>query len=250
MPLLFAAACSNSDNKSGSPDAAPTGSDAPAGSTFKVSGTATAQSIGASTAAAYIKIAAYASSDETTPVATTKADDKGNYTLELPVGVPLDGYLKATSDTTTAPTSGSYVDTYLYPPVALAADFPNAAINMIPTSLFPTLAALGHLSTGQGVIALEVIESLSAASLTFVEKAKVTSTPAPASYGYSTSATNSLPKLTTAADDQGTLVDGRAFLFGYAPGSVTLTATKDGVTFKPTTLKVHADAFTTTLISE
>jgi len=102
MPLLFAAACSNSDNKSGSPDAAPTGSDAPAGSTFKVSGTATAQSIGASTAAAYIKIAAYASSDETTPVATTKADDKGNYTLELPVGVPLDGYLKATSDTTTA----------------------------------------------------------------------------------------------------------------------------------------------------
>jgi hypothetical protein len=49
---------------------------------------------------------------------------------------------------------------------------------------------------------------------------------------------------------QATGDNGLAFVFGAAPGALTLTATKDAVTFKPTTLKVHDGAFNTTVVTE
>jgi hypothetical protein len=255
VPLLFAVACSDSNNNK-TPDAAtgggsdaPSGSDGPSGSTIKVSGVATALSVSGTTAAAYVNVAAYASSDEVNPVATTKADQDGNYTLLVPAGTPLEGFIKATSETTTDPKSMDYVDTYLYPPVPLASDFAGAALNMIPRNLFPILTGIGQVDAGQGIIALEVVESIAVAPPVVISGAKIASTPAAPHYGYT--GAGGLPALVDQpADDMGTGSDGRGFLFGLAPGTVVVTATKTGLTFKPTTLKVHADALTTTLITE
>jgi len=57
---------------------------------------------------------------------------------------------------------------------------------------------------------------------------------------------NGAPDTTATA----TAADGRAFVFVSAAGDATVTATKAGVTFKSTTLKVHAGALNTTIITE
>jgi hypothetical protein len=259
VPLLFLVACSDdNDNKvtdagpSGGIDAPSGGSDAasvdaPAGS-ITVSGTATEQVIsGTPKPAANIVVAAYANSNETTPVATTKADANGHFSLTVNTGgAALDGYLKASSDTTNAPTSAQYVDTYLYQPVPLTASFDGAAINMLTPGLFAAVAGIGGFDPStQGLVALEVVDSIIAQ--TPIAGAKITSTPAATKYGYTS---GGLPSPVDPANDNGTAADGRGFFFGLTPGQVVVNATKAGLTFKPTTLKVRANAFTTTLITE
>jgi hypothetical protein len=203
--------------------------------------------LGPPTPAANVIIAAYANSDESTVVAMTTTDAKGNYTLVVPSSTPLDGYLKATS----APNADvPYSDTYLYPPVPLTADFANAAINMIPQSLFSTLSGvIGMAQPGQGVVALEVIDSL--ASMTFISGATVASDPPsnPPKISYDAQG-SSTPSIVNSGGPTATGGDGRGFIFALDPGTYTVTAAKTGVTFKPTTVKVFANAFTTTLVTE
>lgn len=185
--------------------------------------------------AAGVTVAAYASTDEATAVATTTTAADGTYTLTLPADAPLDGFLKATKE-------GDSI-TYLYPPAPLTADFDQASINMISTGDYNLLAnLLGGGNAQKGTIVLLVVDSPSAVST--VADAMVTSSPAAARTGYS-QAGSALPDLNATK----TIADGRAFLFGLTPGMFTVRATKTGTTFKPTTLKVHANAFTTTLIS-
>lgn len=248
VPLFFAVACGGGSNTSidaSSPvdasgtdgsstiDADPGGG----GSTIKISGVATLiPPLGSPTAAAGVVVSAYSNSDESTAVATATTDADGKYTLIVPAGAPLDGFLKATKD--------GNADTYLYPPAPLVADFANASINELATGTYSLLAnTVGGGTPQQGTIALMVVDST--AALTTIADAVVTSSAAGTQIAYSTQG-SSLPDL----NGTKTLADGRAFIFKVPPGSVTVTATKAGTTFKTTTLKVHPGAFTTTIITE
>jgi hypothetical protein len=74
--------------------------------------------------------------------------------------------------------------------------------------------------------------------------ATVSANPAAAKYAYIDA--NGLPDSTT-----GTAADGVAFMVDVAPtGTITVSATKSGVTFKSHALKARADVLTTTLITE
>jgi hypothetical protein len=225
--LLVAAACGSSKG-GGTPDA----SNVPA--MITVSGKATQQSTTTSTPASGVTIAAFKNTDENTAIAMTTTDANGMYSLTITTnGQPLNGFLKATK-------SGN-VDTYLYPPAPLVADFTNASINELDTNLYGTVAqTIGRGQAGQGMIALEVVDT----TMATVAGAMVTSSPAAAHTGYTGAL--SLPDISGTM----TVADGRAFLFGLAPGQVTVMATKSGATFKTTSLKVHADAFTTTVVTE
>src|SRR5512139_3887749 len=98
-----------------------------------VTGTASARDATGSSPLSGVTVGAYASSNETTPVTTAMTDAQGNFTLTIPTGgVALDGYVKATM--------ASYMDTYLYPPAPLAADFSGATIVMLMPSTFDLLA--------------------------------------------------------------------------------------------------------------
>jgi len=203
------------------------------GPSLKISGTAGQQmAAGAPAPAAMVLVQAFANDDETTALgeATTGAD--GKYSLTVP-GTEFDGYLKATKD--------GNVDTYLSLP-RLTADFASAGINEIDVNLFAFLRGptIGMQATGQGTVALEVVD----ATLAPVAGAAVTSDPAATHVGYSS--TGALPIDITATES---LADGRAFLFGVTGAAVTITATATGHTFKPTTLKVRADVFTTTFVT-
>jgi hypothetical protein len=204
---------------------------------IKISGTATQQSTGTPAAAPGVAVAAFRNSDENTPVAMTTTDASGNYMLMITTnGMPLDGFLKATK-------SGN-ADTYLYPPAPLVADFAMASINELDTNLYQTVSqTIGRGQPGQGMIALEVTDTATPPAT--VGGVAVTSSPAAAHTGY-TGTFMGLPDINATA----TMTDGRAFLFGLAPGQVTVSATKTGVTFKSHALKIHADAFTTTVITE
>ena len=198
-----------------------------------ISGTATQQD-GSSNPqpASGVAVAAYKSSDETTPVAMTTTDAQGNYSLTIATnGQALDGFLKATS-------SGN-VDTYLYPPAPLTADFSNAPIEVVATFLYNALAGDGNTG-GKQVLALEVVDT----SFQPIAGASVTSTPAAPKTGYTGSGL--LPD-TTATQ---TAADGRAFMFGLAAGQVMVSATKTGLTFKSHSVNLHANALTTTVITE
>jgi hypothetical protein len=243
LPILLAGACggsSGNDNPSGgSADAAvdsATGGGSGSGATIKISGIATLQSVTGPSMASGVTVAAYANSDEATVVAMATTDANGSYTLNLPTGTPLDGFLMATK--TGIPT------TYLYPQAPLSADFDKAAINMVDSFSYSILTggSVGNQTAEQGMIALLVVDSQTA--LNPIPGAAVTSSPAAGATAYS-KVNTPIPDNTAAV----TLDDGRAFLFRYAPGTVTVMATKQGTTFKPTTLKVHKNAFTTTLIT-
>lgn len=198
-----------------------------------ISGTASQVGLNGTNPASGVTIAAYKSSDENTAVAMTTSDAQGNYSLTIPTnGQALDGFLKATLQGNT--------DTYLYPPAPLTADFSNAPIEEVDTLTYSFLANDGSTG-GKQVLALEVVDS------TFqpIAGASVSSTPAAAKTGYTT-AGSQLPD-TTATQ---TTSDGRAFLFGLATGQVTISATKTGSTFQSHAVNLHANALTTTVITE
>jgi hypothetical protein len=208
------------------------GADAPtAPSMITISGTVSERTTNGSMPLPGAMVGAYKNSDEATSVATATSDAMGKYTLTVTSnGVALDGFVKATMS--------GYVDVYLYPPAPLTADFAGASVNILSTNTFNLLKAIGQEHAGNGVIALEVMDS----TMMVVAGAGVTSSPPAAKTGYTGS--NGLPD--TAATV--TAADGIAYLWDVPPGAATLTATKSGTTFKPTTLKIHADVLTTTII--
>jgi hypothetical protein len=231
VPLLFAIACSSSDNKT-APDASAT-PDGSGGATIKISGIAYDLAVGSSGPLAGVVVTAYAKSDESTAVATATSAADGSYTLMVPAGAPLDGFLKGVAS--------GHVDTYLYPPAAISADFSNAQINMVSTVIFGFLPGLARAPAGSETVALEVVESL--ATLKGVADAVVQG-PQGATVSYP--ASSGAPDTSATA----TMADGRAFVFVAAAGDATVTATKTGATFKSTTLKVHAGALNTTIVTE
>ncbi len=204
----------------------------PAAQTVNISGTATSRDATGGMPLAGVTIAAYASTDENTPVAMATTDASGNYMLTIMTnGTALDGYLKAT-------TSG-YVDTYLYPPAPITADFSGAAINMVTQDTFDLLAntlCRANQTAANGTIAVEVVDAAGATG----GGATVASSPAASTYCYNK---NGLPSSTATE----TATDGVAYMFNVT-GQATVSAMKTGSTFASHGVKARAGALTTTLI--
>lgn len=233
LPLLAAlavtAACGGSDGAPMNTADAP-----PAAQTVNISGTATSRDASGGSPLAGVTIGAYANTDESTPVAMATTDASGNYTLTITTnGTALDGYLKATIS--------GYLDTYLYPPAPITADFAGASINMVTQNTFDLLSntlCRANQTSSNGAIAVEVVDG---AGMT-VQGATVASSPAASKYCYNS---GGFPSANATATD----TDGVAYMFNVT-GEATVSAMKSGSTFKSHPVKARAGALTTTLIGQ
>jgi len=222
------AACGSSDNKTAD---AGNGSGS-AAAMITITGTAKSNSGTSTSPLAGVTIGAYSNSDENTAVATATSDTAGNYTLTVTTGGhPLDGFIKATIS--------GYLDTYLYPPAPLAADFNGAALNIITQNTYDLVSNLcmGAQMSTNGGIALEVVDG----SGTAIGGATVSSTPAAGKYCYN--ASNGFPS----KDATVTNTDGLAYMFNVT-GQATVTASESGKTFSSHSVKARAGALTTTQV--
>jgi hypothetical protein len=196
--------------------------------------TGTAKSAGISSGPlAGVAISAYSNTDETTAVATATTDQSGNYTLDVTTnGKALDGYIKASI--------ASYLDTYLYAPAPLAADYAGASMNLVTESTLETLSSLCHhgITNAMGVVGLEVVDKTGAV----VSGATLTGSPAPAAFCYD--GTNGLPDSTVMM----TNTDGLGYMLDVS-GNVMVSATKSGATFGSHPINVRVGSLTTTLVA-
>jgi hypothetical protein len=227
ISVLAFAACGGDDGGGGMPDAPP----APA--MITISGTATERD-GLSTGPAVgVLVEAFERSNESTPVAMTMTDAAGMYSLTVTTdGVAVDGYLRATRS--------GWLDTYLYPPEPLTADFDGASLNIINQSTFDllsnTLCQANQVMTN-GAIGMLVVD---AAEMP-VAGATIASSPAATDTCYNSNGTPS--NGATATDD-----DGIGYLFNVT-GDATVSAMATGHTFRSHGVKARAGALTTTVIT-
>lgn len=202
--------------------------------TFTISGTTTERGLSGTTAVAGVTIAAFASSNESTPVAMATSDAQGAFSISVTtMGMPLDGFLLATKS--------GYVDLYMYPTGAFTGNYTDADLNMITPGNMDFLNSLasGNQMAGKGLIGLAVLD---AAGMP-IEGAMVSSTPAAGAYRYTGS--NGLPSGSATM----TSADGVAFMFNVPSGPITISASKSGVTFKSHIVTARADKMTTTAIT-
>jgi len=224
--LVSVAACGGSDTGPGT--------DAPVVSqTITVTGTAEELSASGANPVAGLLVEAFANTAETTVVASAMTDASGNYTLVITTnGSTLDGFLKATKS--------GLMDTYLYPPAPLAADFDGASLNMVSPNTFGLLAdtlCRATQDTAKGAIAVLVNDAVGMP----VAAATISSSPASNKYCYN--GTSGLPS-STATETQ---PDGIGYVFNVTD-NVTVSASKSGTTFKSHAVKARPGALTTTLI--
>jgi hypothetical protein len=169
---------------------------------------------------------------ETTPRAMATSDSAGMFTLTIPtMGQALDGYLLAQTN--------GHLDSYLYPPAPITADMSNLPILVLTQSTYDTASNLaqGGQTPGHAFIGVEAIDG-SGATLADVV---ISSTPA-GTVRYN--GTNGLPNKTPTM----TQADGIGYIFQVTAGTVTVSATKAGVTFRSHALNARADKVTLTLI--
>jgi hypothetical protein len=225
---LFALGCGDDGGGGGGQMDAPP--NVPA--TITVSGIATERST-SSTPRMGVMIGAYRNSDPNTPVATATTDAAGMYTLTITTnGMPLDGYVKATYT--------GLLDTYLYPPKPLIADFDGASIFMVSSStlgLLSNLLCRNDQDLAKGLVAVLVTD---AADMP-VAGAAVSSTPAAAKYCYNMGGNPT-------GDATMTDVDGIGYMLNLPPGEVTVSASKSGSTFFSHKVNARAGTLTTTVI--
>ena len=224
LVLVLASACGDDDTM--------TADAPPAAQTIAITGTASQRSTSGSVPVEGAMVAAYANTDESTPLATGTTDANGGFTLTIDThGVAVDGYIKATM--------AGMVDTYWYPAGPLTADYADAGLNMLAPQTLDLLAntlCRANQDTAMGVIALEVAD----ASRTPVEGATIASNPAASFYCYDS---GGFPSPSATATDP----DGIGYMFNIT-GDVTVSAAKSGSTFKSHSIKVRGGALTTTLI--
>ena len=220
---------SNNGSNDG-PDAGMTGGGIPA--TIRISGTAAEQGQSSATPLEGVAIAAFRAGDDTTPVATATTDSSGAFSLTISTnGAPVDGYLKATK-------SGE-VDAYVYPPIAMTADYGMATVGMVSSSNFNLLRQFEGAQSGKGVVVLVVLD---ATATNAIQGADATSSPSAGKTVYMDN--NGQPFATGSTN-----TDGLAFLFNVSPSApVTVGATKSGMTFRSHALTARADAMTTTMV--
>jgi hypothetical protein len=238
--FLGLVACGGDDGGNPAIDA-PTGTpdsnvDAPpAPLMITLSGTANEQTAGGSNPVADALIEAYATSDETTPLATVMTNAEGEFSLTITTtGTAIAGYVKASK--------AGLKETYLYPPGPIAADLAGAPVTMLSQQNFNFLSAItqGNHEDGNAFIAVVVAQG-TLPNLMPVAGATIETTPAATRYRYNMGGSpNSM------ATQTGT--DGVAYAFNVAPGPLTVTANKTGTTFGTTSLKGWPDQITTTLV--
>jgi hypothetical protein len=241
--LLVVAACGGGGSKNDGNNDSTTDSmnmiDAPpAPLMITLSGTATSRGLGGTTPVDGATIAAYADADENTALATTTTNAQGQFTLTImTTGTAVTGFLKATKST--------FKTSYLYPPTAIAADLAMIPMNMLTTQNYDTFTgalANANQDPAKGVVAMIILSATDPMS-TPVAGATITTSPASMPYRYNGS--SGLPSQSATS----TAADGLAYAFNAPVGAITVNANKSGSTFKPTSLKVHADALTQTLVT-
>jgi hypothetical protein len=202
--------------------------------TINIAGVAAEKSATGTTPKAGVMVAAYRNSDPNTAVVMATTDASGNYSLAIPTnGMPIDGYVKAVS--------AGLIDTYLYPPRPLVADFSGASIYMITTgtrdALSGALCGSAQMDTN-GAVAVLVEDSAAMP----IMGASISSMPAAAKYCYNGS--SGLPDKNATS----TAVDGIGYMLNVTAGEVTVNASKSGQTFFSHKVNARAGALTTTLI--
>jgi len=197
-----------------------------------ISGTATEQASGGGTPLPGATIGIFKTSDETTALATTTSDAQGNYSLVLTTnGLVVDGFIKTSKS--------GYADNYAYPVKPWEANT-SADPQLLKKGTFDALRFFVGSDMGKGLVVINVVD----ASDMPVAGATVSSTPASGKYAYSDASGNPSTSVTATA------ADGLAFMLSVPPGQITISADKSGATFKSHALNAHADAFTTTSITE
>jgi hypothetical protein len=228
LPILLAACGGGGGDKS---------ADAPhVDSTITVTGTAVTLSTMGSMPAAGVLVEAFDNADENTAVTNAMTDASGNYTLTITTnGKPLDGFIKATKS--------GLVDTYLYPPFALTANFSGASLNMVDSGTFSILKTTlchGTDDSAKGTIAVLVTTDPSMASAKAVAGAMVSSSPGAATTCYNK---NGFPNSSVNMTD----TDGIGYLLNVT-GNATVSATASGQSFTSHSVNSRAGALTTTLL--
>jgi hypothetical protein len=183
-------------------------------STITVSGTVT--EFGASGVAGARVDAFKTGAGSSIDSATT--DAQGNFTLTVPTGgVPLDGFVKASKT--------GYIDTYAYPSAPLPANTAITLTVVTPTEFSFLAAAAGVTPTaGKGSIAIRPVDCTAAV----VSGATVSTSPSSTPY----------------SDGSGDF-----FEFNLAPGTVSVSASYQGHTFRSHPVVAVADAVTITIIA-
>lgn len=239
--ILFLVACNGGgggatgDDEGPAPDAPLVVMDAPPSNIpamVMLKGTTTETGLSGTSAVANVVLGVYKVSDETTAIATVTSDAQGNYTMMVPTGgVPLDAFVKATKP--------SYLDIYLYPPAAYVADDLDGDINMMTPGNRDLLDnfANGDQEANMGMVGLAVFD----ANGMPVTGAKIVSTPQAGATRYMGG--SGLPD----ANADMTSSEGVGFLFN-AQETITVTATKSGMTFHPHVIKARPGTFTTTSV--
>ena len=225
---LFALGACGDDGGGGTADAPPM---APA--MITVSGTATKREGTSSSAAAGVMVNAYKNSDPNTSMAMATTDAAGMYSIVITTGgVAVDGFLKATLT--------GFLDTYLYPPKALVADFASASLNMVNQSTLDLLSGTLCGMTQDGAKGLVAVLVVDAANMP-VAGATISASPAAAKYCYNS---GGFPNKNATMTD----TDGIAYMINLPAGEVTVSAMKTGTEFVSHKVNARAGTLTTTPI--
>ncbi|MBA3501974.1 MAG: hypothetical protein M4D80_02410 [Myxococcota bacterium] len=231
--LFVATACGGGGNNDGM-DGNPGGEAVPMMVT--ISGTASTRGLGGASPAQGVTIAAYATSDEATPLAMATTDAAGAFTLTITTtGSAINGYLEAKKS--------GLITSYLYPPTPITGNLAMVPMNMVQANLWDTLStfAMGNQMPQNGLVAMIVVGGT---EVTSPPVAGATITTSPASNPYRYNAANGLPDEVPTS----TAADGIGYAFNAPVGNMTVTASKSGSTFKTTPIKVRAMTLTQTLV--
>jgi hypothetical protein len=233
------------------PDADPGAPDAPVGTgafgclgaqmpttapaTITLAGAADTIGLGGSSPVEGATITAFDASDAQVGTATSAAD--GAYSISVPTGsAPVDGHVRGVG-----PKGGGYLDTLLFPPNPLYADTSSARVLLLTSSTFGLLETFGVDQTDtKGFLAVLVLDCngdpVQGATVTAPDGATVIYT------------NGNLP------DDQAQATDasGAALIFNVEPGSVTVDATYNSMSFREHAVDVVAfntNTITTTAVA-
>ena len=200
-----------------------------------ISGTATKRMLLDTTPAAGVTVNAYRNSDANTSVAMATSDANGMYTMTITTGgTAIDGYLKATL--------AGFVDTYLYPPAPLTADFDSASLNMVDQNTIDVLSGTfcgSQQEATNAVVAVLVVDANNAP----IGGASVSSSPEAVKNCYNAGGGGVPDKTATVTD-----TDGIAYLVNLPAGQVTVSASKSGLSFSSHEVNARAGVLTTTVI--
>ena len=181
-----------------------------------------------------VAIVAKKVSDDSTIAMTTSAAD-GTFSISATTsGSAVDAYLVATKS--------GLIDTYLYPPGPLSANFANVPIYQMTTNTQGLANSIGggDMQTATQAWVGVVIQD---ATMTGIAGATLTATPAGGMIHYNDS--SGLPHGASTV----TAADGVAYYMNAPAGNITVGATLTGMTFHSHTINARAAKITLTLVT-